>query len=178
MNAEGAGDGTDEGCEQDPGKAAHVNNQLELIGLVHPDAGLIDTGERGQLLCPESRVNFFLGLHVFCAHGHDFGTEGQDITGLSQGKDIFADQLRLILPDLHKVGLDRETVIFAAILPGQRTAVKVGDAVLLPTLLIQIPGSDNAHRRTSFEFTSLRSLLPKSKIWTAAQQFIIIICHQ
>ena len=79
-------------------------------------------------------MHLILGLHVLRAHGHDLGAEGEHVPFLGQGKHIFPDQFRLILADLDEVGLDGEAVVFTSVLPGQGSAVKIGDAVFFPAL--------------------------------------------
>ena len=43
------------------------------------------------------------------------------------------------------MGLDRITVVTAAVFAGQGSAVKIDDAVLFPALLFQIPGWNDPH---------------------------------
>ena len=146
MHPEGTGNGADEGSEQDTGETTDIDHQLKLIRFMHADAGFVDTGERGQLLSPETGMDFILGFHIAGAHGHDLGTERKHVSRLGKGKNVSANQLRLIFPDFHEVSLDCEAVILTAVFPGQGSAVEIGDAVGFTALVFEISGSDDAHQ--------------------------------
>ena len=146
MNAERPGNSTDKCSQQHTGQSAHVNDQLELIRLVHPYACGVDPGKGSQLFCPEAGMHFFFGFYITGAHCHNLGAERQYIPIPGNRQNIFTDQLCLIFTDFHKMSLDGKAVITPAVFSCQRSAVKKSDAILFPALILKISGWNNAHK--------------------------------
>ena len=144
FHAERLGHGGDYGSKNHPRRPDHVDRELQFIGIVHSDArhGLARMG--GKQLCPEAGPDLFLGINVPGAHGHHLRAEREHIPGPGQGKNVAADQLRLVLAHFDKMGLDGEAVISAAVPAGKRSAVETDDAVLFAALLLEIPGRVDA----------------------------------
>ena len=92
----------------------------------------------GKQLCPESGPDLFFCIYVPGTHGHHFGTEGQHVPGLGQGKHVAADEFSLVITYFDKMSPDGKTVIFAAVPAGKRSAVKIDDSIFLAPLLLEI----------------------------------------
>ena len=115
---------------------------------MHADACFIDAGKRSELPGPEARMDFFFCFDVSGTHGHDLGAERKNIPVLRQGQNITADQFSLVFSHFDKMGLNGKAVIPASVFPRQRSAVKIDDPVFFTTLIIQVPGRNDAHITT------------------------------
>jgi len=145
VNAKGLCYGGAEHSQQHPGQAADIDDQLQLIGLMHAHARMVDAGKAPQEIGPEAGLHFVPGFNAFHAHAHDLRAEGQYVALFIQGPHILFNQLLLAFAPLNEMCLDGVAVIFAAVLAGDGATVKVYDAVFLTALIFQIPGWDDAH---------------------------------
>ena len=159
MHPKGLGHRGEKRRQQHPRQPAHVDNQLQLVGLVHAHAGVVDAREAPQEIGPEAGLHLVPGLDVVGAHGHDLGPKGQHVPGPGDGQHILAHQFRLVLSPLHKMGLYGKAVVLPPVFSLQGAPVKVDDAVFFPALRFQVPRRNNAHVDASLFLVRISSLL-------------------
>ena len=145
LHAEGLGNGAQKRGQQHAGQAHQINDELELIRLVHANAGMVDARKTPQQVCPEAGLYLIARAHGLDAHAHDLCAKAQHIALLIQGADIFFHKGGLAFADLHEMRLYRVALVLAAILALDQAAVKVDHAVFLAPLILQIAGWNDAH---------------------------------
>ena len=140
LDPERARNGADEARQQHARQTHHVDDELQLVRLVHPHAGGVNAREFRHMLGEEAELHVLHAADVAGAHRHHLRSDGKHVARLCQRQHILLHQLRRAFPHLDEVRLDGIALVTAAVPARQDATLKIYDTVFFPALLRQITG--------------------------------------
>ena len=116
---------------QNERQALHIDGELQLVRLVHPDAVVVAGRKLGQKLRPEAEAHVLHLDGVVLTHRDDLFAQCHHVARLIQRKNVTTQDLDIILTPLNEMGLDGIALIAHA-LDLDDAADVIGDVTLLP----------------------------------------------